>query len=116
MEWTPLQIPKDWVLLTVIVLVVTVDLLIILIGTAIPSSRLNATSVRDAQHPTATDVSEIHLRELQLLYTFSLFCMNAVECRVLAPYSHETYLVTSKGSLTSACQNLIMTVHVLLMK
>ena len=54
-----LQIPKDWVLLTIIVVVVTVDLLIILIGTAIPSSRLNATSVRDAQHPTATDVSQI---------------------------------------------------------
>ena len=52
-----LQIPKDWVLLTIIVAVVTVDLLIILVGTAIPSSRLNATSVRDAQHPTGTDVS-----------------------------------------------------------
>ena len=54
-----LQIPKDWVLFAIIVLVVIVDLLIIVTGTAIPSSRLNATSVRDAQHPTATDVSDI---------------------------------------------------------
>ena len=43
--------------MAIIVVVVTVDLLIILVGTAIPSSRLNATSVRDAQHPTGTDVS-----------------------------------------------------------
>lgn len=60
-----LQIPKDWVLFAIIVLVVTVDLLIILVGTAIPSSRLNATSVRDAQHPTATDVSAYKTHNLQ---------------------------------------------------
>ena len=39
-------------------LVVAVDVLIILIGTAIPSSRLNASEVRDVQHPSATDVSK----------------------------------------------------------
>jgi uncharacterized membrane protein len=59
-EFILMQIPKDWVLLTIIVVVVAVDLVIILIGTAIPSSRLNATSVRDAQHPTATDVRYIY--------------------------------------------------------
>ena len=51
------QIPKDWVLFVMIILVVAVDLLIILVGTAIPSSRLNATRVPDVQHPTASDVS-----------------------------------------------------------
>ena len=51
------QIPHDWVLFVIITLVVAVDLLIILIGTAIPSSRLNATSIRDVMHPTAVDVS-----------------------------------------------------------
>ena len=55
-----LQIPKDWVLLTIIVAVVTVDLLIILIGTAISSWRLSATRVRDAEHPTATDVYKLY--------------------------------------------------------
>lgn len=51
------QIPHDWVLFVIITLVVAVDLLIILIGTAIPSSRLNATSIRDVMHSTAVDVS-----------------------------------------------------------
>ena len=52
------QIPKDWVLFVIIMLVVAVDVLIILIGTAIPSSRLSASEVRDVQHPSATDVSK----------------------------------------------------------
>ena len=54
-----MQIPKDWVLFAIIILVVTVDLLIILIGTAMPSSRLNATSVPDVQHQNAVRVSTI---------------------------------------------------------
>ena len=41
----------------VILLVVAVDLIIILIGTTMPSSRLNATLVDDVQHPSSTDVS-----------------------------------------------------------
>ena len=53
-----LQIPQDWVLFVIISLVVAVDLVIILIGTTIPSSRLNATSIRDVMHPTAVDVSQ----------------------------------------------------------
>lgn len=59
------QIPKDCVLFAITILVVKVDLLIILIGTAIPSSRLNATSTPDAQHLTATNVSGRH-RHLQI--------------------------------------------------
>ena len=51
------QIPQDWVLFVIISLVVAVDLVIILIGTTIPSSRLNATSIRDVMHPIAVDVS-----------------------------------------------------------
>ena len=54
------QIPQDSVLFVIITLVVAVDLLIILIGTAIPASRLNATSIRDVMHPTAVDVSLKH--------------------------------------------------------
>ena len=54
------QIPKDWVLFVIIILVVAIDLLIILIGTAIPSSRLNASEVGDVEHPSATDVSYIY--------------------------------------------------------
>ena len=48
-----LQIPKDWVLFVIVVIVVAVDLLIILIGTAIPSSRLRATLIEDVQHPSS---------------------------------------------------------------
>ena len=54
-----IQIPKDWFLFVIVLLVVAVDLLIITIGTAIPSSRLNATLAADIQHPRAIDVSII---------------------------------------------------------
>ena len=57
--------------MAIIVVVVTVDLLIILVGTAIPSSRLNATSVRDAQHPTETDVRLIHYLLPIVIYPYS---------------------------------------------
>ena len=36
-----LQVPKDWFLFVIVVLVVAGDLMIILIGTATPSSRFN---------------------------------------------------------------------------
>ena len=52
-----IQIPKDWFLFVIVLLVVAVDLLIITIGTAIPSSRLNATLAADIQHPKSVDVS-----------------------------------------------------------
>ena len=53
------QIPKDWLLFVIVILVMAVDLTIILIGTAIPVSRLNATLVRDDEHPMRVDVSEM---------------------------------------------------------
>ena len=52
-----LQVPKDWLLFVIVLLVVAVDLLIILIGTAISSARLNATLVPDDQHKITIDVS-----------------------------------------------------------
>ena len=50
--------------------VVAIDLFIIMIGTAVPTSRLNATLVDDIQHPTAIDVIIIiihHLRNILLI-------------------------------------------------
>lgn len=55
-----LQVPKDWFLFVIVVVVVAVDLLVILIGTAIPSSRLRATRIEDLQHPVST-VSSLNL-------------------------------------------------------
>ena len=46
-----MQVPKDWFLFVLVVLVVAGDLLIVLLGTVIPSSRLRATRVADVQHP-----------------------------------------------------------------
>ena len=40
--------------------VVAVDVLIVLIGTSVPSLRLNATVAEDSQHPMAIDVSKSH--------------------------------------------------------
>lgn len=50
------QIIKDWILFIIVLIVVAIDLLIITIGTAVPSSRLNATLMVDTQHQTAVDV------------------------------------------------------------
>ena len=43
------QLIKDWFLFIVVLVVVAVDLLIFVTGTAIPSSRFNATILPDAQ-------------------------------------------------------------------
>ena len=48
-----MQIPKDWLLFVIVVVVVAVDLLIILIGTVVPSARISATRVEDVQHPVS---------------------------------------------------------------
>ena len=45
-----MQVPKDWFLFVLVVLVVAGDLLIVLLGTVIPSSRLRATRVADIQY------------------------------------------------------------------
>ena len=49
--------PKDWFLLVIILLVVAGDLLIILLGTVIPSSRFSAVYIPDQEHPQSVDVS-----------------------------------------------------------
>ena len=49
--------PKDWFLLVIVLLVVAGDLLIILLGTSIQSSRLIATYIPDLELPVSTDVS-----------------------------------------------------------
>ena len=41
----------------IVVTVVAVDLTIIAVGTSVPSSRLNATYIRDTQHPNSVTVS-----------------------------------------------------------
>ena len=48
---------KDWVLFAIVVVVVVGDLAIITIGTAVPSSRLNATIIDDIEHPNTVIVS-----------------------------------------------------------
>ncbi len=53
------QVPKDWFLFVIVALVVAGDLLIILIGTAIPSSRIEATRVPDKQHPISQVSSHV---------------------------------------------------------
>ena len=47
---------KDWVLVIIVLLVVGVDLLIHIIGTAIPQARLNATLVLNELTPNGVDV------------------------------------------------------------
>ena len=55
-----MQVTKDWLQFVIVLLVVAVDLLIALIGTAIPSSRLKATLVADVEHDEMTvDVSNV---------------------------------------------------------
>ena len=50
-----MQVTKDWFLFVIVLLVVAVDFLIALFGTAIPSSRLNATL--EDEHEISVDVS-----------------------------------------------------------
>ena len=54
-----MQVTKDWLQFVIVLLVVAVDLLIALIGTAIPSSRLNATLVAEHEHERFIDVSTV---------------------------------------------------------
>lgn len=55
-----LQIPKDWFLFVVVILVVAGDFLIILIGIAIPSSRFISARIPDEQHPVSYVSSVMH--------------------------------------------------------
>ena len=45
-----IQAMKDWILIIVILIVVTIDLLILLIGTSIPDSRLTTVDAIDIEH------------------------------------------------------------------
>ena len=52
-----IQAIKDWILLVIIGIVVGVDITLLLLGTAIPETRLNATLVVDEEHKVSVDVS-----------------------------------------------------------
>ena len=66
-----MQVIKDWFLFVIVLLVVAVDLLIALIGTAIPSTRLNATLVADDEHQMTVDVSNV-VYKLMLMQSHSM--------------------------------------------
>ena len=51
------QVIKDWIPLAIIGIVVAVDTILLLIGTAIPETRLNTTLVVDVENPTSLNVS-----------------------------------------------------------
>ena len=47
------QYSKDWFLFLIVATLVSVNTVILFLGTAIPQSRFNATLASDLQHPTA---------------------------------------------------------------
>jgi len=58
-----MQTFHDWMLLVIVAVVVAVDVLIFLVGTAIPQTRIVANLTADVEHP-----SFINVRWLQWLY------------------------------------------------
>ena len=52
-----IQAIKDWMLVLMVGIVVTIDIAIVLIGTAIPRSRLEAARIRDREHQSSISVS-----------------------------------------------------------
>ena len=48
---------SDWMLFALVGVIVGVEIVIVLVGTAVPQSRLNATLVPDLEHPPFVDVS-----------------------------------------------------------
>lgn len=48
---------SDWTLFGIVGMTVGVELMILLIGTAVPHSRLNATLVSEVEHPSFVNVS-----------------------------------------------------------
>ena len=52
----PLQLVKDWMLFAIVGVVVSVDVFILLVGTAVPQSRLIATLTTDVEHPSSVNV------------------------------------------------------------
>ena len=51
-----LQLVKDWMLFAIVGVVVSVDVIILLVGTAVPQSRLTATLTTDVEHPSTVNV------------------------------------------------------------
>ena len=70
-----MQVIKDWVLLAFVAVVVTGDLIIITTGTAVPSSRLNATLIHDIQHPISVTVSSKRMKLHSLLIKLALISL-----------------------------------------
>ena len=65
------QALKDWVLFVAVLVIVAIDLIIILVGSVIPQSRLIATETKDTQHPQTTTVSNLDM--LYVIY-FVMLC------------------------------------------
>ena len=65
---THTQALKDWVLFVQVLVIVSIDLIIIIIGSAIPQSRLIATKIRDTQHPEDITVNKILLVLKMLIF------------------------------------------------
>ena len=67
---TTVQLIQDWILFVIVFAIVLVDATILLVGTSIPQTRLNATLVSDGEHgfyvnvrhvyPDATNSDSIH--------------------------------------------------------
>ena len=52
-----LQLIKDWLLVVIIVVTVAIDIIILLIGTAIPNSQLQGTRIQDKEQFNHVSVS-----------------------------------------------------------
>ena len=85
------QANQDWILIVIIGMVVGVDIVLLLLGSSIPQTRLNATLVVDEENPTSVNVSftpsDSFLAYSTLLYTcpynyvhVCLVCINTYVC------------------------------------
>ena len=76
------QALQDLVLFVAVLVIVAIDLIIILIGSVIPQSRLIATKTEDTQHPQTTTVSNFHMfyvKYFVMLYTTSFDQQNSLK-------------------------------------
>ena len=55
-----MQTFHDWMLLVIVAVVVAVDVLIFLVGTAIPQTRIVANLTADVEHPSFINVRWLH--------------------------------------------------------
>ena len=77
---TTVQFIKDWVLFVIVFVIVLVDATILLVGTAIPHIRLNATLVLDGEHGPDVNVSSSCAIYIYILIESSLF-----QCGMILP-------------------------------